>query len=80
MDVLYLLNTEKIVLMKRKYDKMTIGFARKNPSQPKATSVVSELIDLAKKACILVSHVLFDTWFCSPSSIIAIKKRGFDIV
>jgi hypothetical protein len=26
------------------------------------------------------SHVLFDTWFCSPSSLISIKEMGYDVI
>nr|WP_208107146.1 transposase [Halanaerobium congolense] len=26
------------------------------------------------------SHVLFDTWFCSPSSLIAVKNIGYDVI
>jgi len=26
------------------------------------------------------SYVLFDTWFCSPSSLIAIKEMGYDVI
>lgn len=64
----------------KELDKRTIGFARRTLSQTKATSVMLDLIDSAKKACIPASHVLFDTWFCSPSSLVAIKKKGFDVV
>ncbi len=64
----------------KELDKRTIGFARRKLAQTKATSVMLELIDSAKKACIPASHVLFDTWFCSPASLIAIKKRGLDVV
>jgi len=64
----------------KELDKRTIGFARRKLSQTKATSVMLDLIDSAKKACIPASHVVFDTWFCSPSSLIAIKKKGFDVV
>ena len=39
-----------------------------------------DLIDSAKKAGIPASHVLFDTWFCSPSSLIAIKKKKLDVI
>jgi len=35
-----------------------------------------DMLDLAKKACIPASRVLFDTWLCSPSSLIAIKKKN----
>jgi hypothetical protein len=38
------------------------------------------LIKTAKKALIPASHVLFDTWFCSPSSLIAIKEIGYDVI
>ena len=61
-------------------DKRTIGFARRNLAQTKATSVMLNMIDLAKKACIPASHVLFDTWFCSPSSLIAIKNKKLDVI
>lgn len=72
---------QKSRLNEAKYlDKRTIGFARRKLSQTKATSVMLDMIDLAKKACIPASHVLFDTWFCSPSSLIAIKKKKLDVV
>ncbi len=64
----------------REMDKRTIGFSRRKIARTKATSVMLALIDLAKKACIAASHVLFDTWFCSPSSLIAIKKKALDVV
>lgn len=80
-DVFYLQKTRKVVLMKQTYlDKRTIGFARRKLAQTKATSVMLDMIDLAKKACIPASYVLFDTWFCSSSSLIAIKKKILDIV
>jgi len=37
-----------------------------------------EMIDLAKKACIPASYVLFDKLICSLSSLIAIKKKNLD--
>jgi hypothetical protein len=39
-----------------------------------------ELLEAAKKAAIPASHVLFDTWFCSPSSLIAVKNIGYDVI
>jgi hypothetical protein len=42
--------------------------------------VVLDLIEIAKKAFIPATHVLFDTWFCSPSSLIAIKEIGYDVI
>lgn len=61
-------------------DKRTIGFARRKLAQTKATTVMLDMIDSAKKAGIPATHVLFDTWFCSPSSLIAIKKKKLDVV
>jgi hypothetical protein len=61
-------------------DKRSAGYLRRNLSQTKATAVVLELIKTAKKAMIPASYVLFDTWFCSPSSLIAIKEMGYDVI
>lgn len=61
-------------------DKRSAGYTRRNLAQTKATVVVLELIKTAKKALIPASHVLFDTWFCSPSSLTAIKEMGYDVI
>ncbi|CDI40779.1 transposase (fragment) [Tepidanaerobacter acetatoxydans Re1] len=61
-------------------DKRTAGYTRRNLAQTKATTVALELIKAAKMAMIPASHVLFDTWFCSPSSLISIKEMGYDII
>lgn len=39
-----------------------------------------DMMDSAKKALIPAIHALLDTWFCSPSSLIAIKKKKLDVV
>lgn len=64
----------------KKLDKRSIGFKRRSLAQTKATTVMLDLIDSAKKAKIPASHVLFDTWFCSPSSLIAIKNKELDVI
>ncbi len=64
----------------KKLDKRSIGFKRRSLAQTKATTVMLDLIDSAKKAKIPASHVLFDTWFCSPSSLIAIKSKDLDVI
>ncbi len=61
-------------------DKRTVGYSRRKLAQTKATKVMLELLEAAKKAAIPASHVLFDTWFCSPSSLIAIKNIGYDVI
>ena len=61
-------------------DKRTVGYARRALAQTKATVVVLELIRAAKKAMIPASYVLFDTWFCSPSSLLSIKEMDYDVI
>jgi hypothetical protein len=61
-------------------DKRSVGYARRSLAQTKATTVVLELLSVAKKSFIPATHVLFDTWFCSPSSLIAIKEIGYDVI
>ena len=61
-------------------DKRTAGYRRRKLSQTKATSVVLDLLKAAKSAAIPASYVLFDTWFCSPSSLVAVKKIGYDVI
>lgn len=61
-------------------DKRTAGFIRRDLAQTKAPTVTLELIKAAKKAMIPATHVLFDTWFCSPSSLIAVKEIGYDVI
>jgi hypothetical protein len=61
-------------------DKRTVGYSRRKLAQTKATKVMLELLEAAKKAAIPASHVLFDTWFCSPSSLIAVKNIGYDVI
>lgn len=61
-------------------DKRSNGFKRRQQAQTKATVVMLDLIDAAIKAKIQASYVLFDTWFCSPSSLIAIKNKGLDVI
>ena len=60
-------------------DKRTIGFRRRKQAQTKATKVMIELLKQAKKSGIQANHVLFDTWFCYPSTlldVIAMTKKS----
>jgi hypothetical protein len=49
-------------------------------AQPKATSVMLTLLKDAKAAEIPAKYVLFDTWFCSPSSLLQVKDIGYDVI
>ena len=57
-------------------DKRTAGHKRRVLAQTKATLVMLELIKEAIHYGIPAKHVLFDTWFCSPSSLTSIKGMG----
>ena len=45
-----------------------------------ANEVVLTFLREAKAENLPAQHVLFDTWFCSPSSLLAIKEIGYDMV
>ena len=78
-----LLSSENIknrIVEAKHLDKRTAGYSRRCLAQTKATSVMLDLIDQAKKADLPASYVLFDTWFCFPASIIQIKKRALDVI
>ena len=49
-------------------------------AQTKATSVMLTLLKDAKAAEIPAKFVLFDTWFCSPSSLLQVKDIGYDVI
>ena len=61
-------------------DKRTAGHKRRALAQTKATLVMLELIKAAMQHETHAKHVLFDTWFCSPSSLTSIKAMGLDSI
>lgn len=79
-----LMSSEKDVnvyqLPKEEHDKRTLAFRRRKQARNKATHVMLELLKEAKKAGIQAKYVLFDTWFCSPSSLLAVKSIGYDVI
>lgn len=73
-------NEKNRITEAKTFDKRSTAFQKRKLAQTKATTVALDLIKAAKQAKIQASHVLFDTWFCSPSSLIAIKKLGYDVI
>ena len=57
-----------------KTDTRTNGGKQRKLAQRKATEVMLVLLQQAKEAAIPARHVLFDTWFCSPSSLLSVHK------
>lgn len=61
-------------------DARTNGAKQRSLAQKKATESMIFMLREAKQADIRAGHVLFDTWFCSPSMLIAVRKIGFHAV
>ena len=61
-------------------DARSNGGKQRKLAQSKATNVILTLLTEAKAAQIPAKHVLFDTWFCLPSSLIQIKEIGYDVI
>ena len=61
-------------------DKRTVGYKRRQLSVTKGTHAMLELLKAAKTAKIPAKHVLFDSWFSSPSTLHAVKGIGYDVI
>lgn len=61
-------------------DHRTLAYKRRQLAQTKAPQVMLQLLSSAKSAGVQATHVLFDTWFCSPSSLLAVKALGYEVV
>lgn len=73
-------NSNVYHLPSKDYDKRTLAFKRRIQARSKANHVMMDLLKEAKEAGIQAKHVLFDTWFCSPSTLTAIKNIGYDVI
>ena len=63
-----------------KIDSRSNGGKQRKLAQTKATVVMQKLLAEAKSMEIPARYVLFDTWFCSPSSLVQVKELGFDAI
>ena len=61
-------------------DQRTAGGKRRQLAITPAPQVVNTLLEITKKEKIPAQYVLFDSWFTNPSSLIAIRKIGYDVV
>lgn len=64
----------------KSFDKRSNAHKIRKEAQSKANSVVLEILKRVKKYSIGTNYVLFDTWFCFPTSLINIKKLGFNVI
>ena len=56
------------------------AYKRRKFSPTKGTDAMRELIKEAKKAKPSADYVLFDSWFSSPKTLLAIKSPGYDAI
>jgi len=61
-------------------DKRSVGYRIREQAISTATDNLLLMLKQAKKMCIPAKHVVFDSWFSFPSTIMSIKKIGFDVV
>lgn len=64
-----------------KFDGRSLAGKRRKQSRCKATEVMVELIKTAQQSGLSAKYVLFDSWFTSPKSIVALKQeRHLDVI
>ena len=61
-------------------DKRSVGYKVRQQAISTATDVLIYMLEQVKKGCIPARHVVFDSWFSFPSTIMRIRKIGFDVV
>ena len=64
----------------RKIDKRTCGYRHRQLAQGTAPAAMMSMLRRALDAGIQASHILFDSWFATPVSILNVKKEGLDVV
>lgn len=73
-------DTAKMVGPDEPVDRRTLRGRRRALAKTKGTVVVQYMVQQAQKAGIPFDYVLFDTWFSSPSQLIALKAIGADTI
>lgn len=61
-------------------DRRTLRGKRRAMAKTKGTLVVQHMVQEAQKVGIPFNYVLFDTWFSSPSQLIALKAIDADVI
>jgi hypothetical protein len=61
-------------------DKRSVGFKIRQEALSSATDVLLLMLSQAKKMAVPARHVVFDSWFSFPSTMMSIRKIGFDAV
>ena len=61
-------------------DARSNGAKQRTLAQMKGTHVILALLRQAKEAGIPAKHVLFDSWFCTPSAMLDLKELGYFVI
>ena len=61
-------------------DNRTLATRRRKNARTEKPELVLQMLKRAKGTPAQTQHVLFDSWFCSPKSILDIKQLGYDVV
>ena len=67
-------NDDNVFGITKTLDKRSLEYRRRSQAREKATDVMVDMLKNAKKLGHYAKYVLFDSWFCSPKSIIRIKQ------
>ena len=79
--LLYTENPKKrLAASSGKVDARSNGAKQRRLAQMKSPEVMLRLLQDAQESAIPACHVLFDTWFCSPSSLSSIHAVGYEVV
>jgi hypothetical protein len=72
--------TQRYAEAKIGIDKRSAGYKARQEAVTKAPEVLFGMLRQTKRAGVAAKHVLFDSWFSYPSTMITIKKIGFFVV
>jgi len=61
-------------------DKRSCGYKARLQAVSSATEVLFTMLEQAKKMLIPARHVVFDSWFSYPATMMRIRKIGYDVV
>ena len=61
-------------------DKRSIGHRIRQQAVMTAKEVLYSMLEQAKRMCVPAKHVVFDSWFSFPSTMMHIKSIGFDSI
>ena len=72
--------TQRYAEARNDIDKRSVGYKARQEAVSKAPEVLFGMLRQAKRAGVAAKHVLFDSWFSYPSTMITIRTIGFFVV